>query len=514
MAEVSMQEKKGLFGRFLDFIEVAGNRLPHPSTLFAALALMVAVLSAVLAYFNVNVVFDTIKNGQIQKDSVVAVKSLLSAEGFRWILSTMIKNFTGFAPLGTVLVIGLGVGVADYSGLIGTSLKKLVLVTPKQAITAVLVFAGVMSNIASDVGYVILIPLGALIFMAFNRHPLAGIAASFAGVSGGFSANLLIGTLDPLLGGLTQEAGKMLNPDLSISPAANWYFMFVSTFLITILGTIITEKIIEPRLGKYEGNQSHEITDLSEAEKKGLKRAGLSLLIYIILLAITIVPANGILRGANGEILKSPFISNIVVLMTGVFLIPGVVYGMAVGKIKNDSDVANMMSKQMAHMGSYLTMAFFAGQFIAWFNYTNLATVLAVKGAALLKATGFSGTPLIVCFVLLCAFVNLFMGSASAKWGILAPVFVPMFALLGYSPEFTQLAYRIGDSTTNIISPLMSYMAMIIVYCQMYKEDFKMGSIVSLMLPYSIAFLLGWTVLLIGWMVVGAPIGPGVGIFM
>ncbi|MGL6099179.1 MAG: AbgT family transporter [Fusobacteriaceae bacterium] len=500
---------------FLDYVERTGNKLPHPTTLFAILCGLIALTSLVLAYFNVNVQFDAINRatGEIEKDQLITIKSLMTVSGLQWILKSAIKNFTGFAPLGTVLVCGFGIGIAEFSGLITASLKKIVVSTPKQLLTATVVFAGIMSNIASDVGYVVIVPLGAIVFMSFKRHPLAGLAAAFAGVSGGFSANLLVGTLDPLLGGITQEATKIITNGITISAAANWYFMAASTFLITAIGTYVTNKIVEPRLGKYEGEMT-SLEELTPVEKKGLKYAGVSIVVFLLVIASTILPENGILRSPTGGIMVSPFMDGLIVIMALSFAVPGIVYGKIVGTIKNDTDVAEMMAKQMRIMASYIAMTFTAAQFIAWFNYTNLATVLAVNGATFLKSTGFVGAPLFISFVVVSAFINLFMGSASAKWAILAPVFVPMFMTLGYTPEFTQLAYRIGDSTTNIISPLMTYFAMIVAFAQGYKKDMKIGTLISMMVPYSIAFLIGWTILLIIWMVFKLPIGPGIGMFM
>ncbi|KXZ39458.1 aminobenzoyl-glutamate transport protein [Alkalithermobacter thermoalcaliphilus JW-YL-7 = DSM 7308] len=510
--QLEQPTKKSLFGKFLDMIEKVGNALPHPVTLFFIFALAVVIISDIAARAGLSVQFDMIdrSTGEIKEATVGAV-SLLNPDGIRFIFSKAVSNFTGFAPLGTVLVAMLGVGVAEGTGLISALLRKVVLNTPKRAITAVVVFLGIMSNIASDAGYVVLVPLGAIIFLSFGRHPLAGLAAAFAGVSGGFSANLLIGTVDPLLGGLSTEAAKILDPNYSVAATANWYFMIVSTFVITIIGTWITEKVVEPRLGEYKGEEKVELKDLTAEEKKGLNASLISLLVYVAVIAALVVPSNGILRNPEtGEILEhSAFMDGIVPIIMGFFLIPGVAYGIASKTIKDDKDVANAMGKAMGTMGGYLVLSFVAAQFIAYFNYSNLGTILAVKGAELLENIGFTGLPLIIAFILVSAFINLFIGSASAKWAIMAPVFVPMFMRLGYTPEFTQVAYRIGDSTTNIISPLMSYFAVIVAFAQKYDKKTGIGTLISSMVPYSIAFLLGWTVLLIIWSVLGLPIGPG-----
>lgn len=498
------KNKQGLFNRFLNGIEVVGNKLPHPVTLFLIFALAVIVISEIAYRAGITVNF---YDAKYKTEKTIHAVSLMSAEGLRYMINTATKNFTGFAPLGTVLVAMLGVGVAEGTGLISAALKKLVLSTPKRLITAVVVFAGVMSNIASDAGYVVLVPLGAIVFLSFRRHPLAGLAAAFAGVSGGFSANLLLGTLDPLLTGITNEALNAGGIGGSILPTSNYYFMFVSTFLITILGTYVTEKIIEPRLGEYKGLVNVDDTmEVTKEEKRGLIAAGISILVFGILVALLTVPENAMLKvdGSLDEFTHYGLVPTIMLF----FLIPGLAYGIFAGTVKNDKDVVKFMSSSMATMGGYLVLSFFAAQFIKYFSYTNLGTILAVKGADFLKSIGFTGFPLIVAFIIVAGFINLFIGSASAKWGIMAPVFVPMMAKLGFTPEFTQLAYRIGDSTTNIISPLMSYFAVIVVFAQKYDEESGIGTLISTMLPYSIIFLLGWTLLLGVWYALGLPIGP------
>ncbi|GAB6086101.1 AbgT family transporter [Alkaliphilus crotonatoxidans] len=509
--KVSTSKKRGFFNRFLDVIEVVGNKLPHPVTLFVIFSLLVIAISAIAARAGLTVNFERINTatGETEMATVTAV-SLLTVAGIRDIFSKAVSNFTSFAPLGTVLVAMLGVGVAEGTGLVQAALRKLVLSTPKQLITAVVVFAGIMSNVASDAGYVVLVPLGALIFLSFKRHPLAGLAAAFAGVSGGFSANLIISTLDPLLGGISQQAAQMFSPGYTVEATANLYFMIVSTFVITLIGTFVTEKIVEPRLGSYQGDSEVDIEQISTAESKGLKWAGLSLLAFVIIILAMLIPSNGILRSEAGEILKdSAFMNGIVPIIAAAFLIPGVAYGIAAGTVKNDKDIAGFMGKAMSSMGGYLVLAFVASQFVSYFNWSNLGTILAVKGAEVLEATNMTGIPMLIGFILVSGFINLFIGSASAKWAIMAPVFVPMLMAVGYSPEFTQLAYRIGDSTTNIITPLMNYFAVIVAFAQKYDKKTGIGTLISVMLPYSLLFLLGWTILFVVWFMLGLPIGPG-----
>jgi aminobenzoyl-glutamate transport protein len=510
---VKSPKKSGFFGKFLNWVEKVGNKLPHPVSLFVILSVAVIIISHICAAFGVTATYEqVVKDGDAIKKTMVTVNaiSLLEPAGVRFMFVDAVKNFTGFPPLGTVLVAMLGVGAAEGTGLISALLRKMVLSTPKKLITAVVVFAGVMSNIASDAGYVVLVPLGAIVFLSFKRHPLAGLAAAFAGVSGGFSANLLIGSLDPLLAGISTASAGMVQPGYIVQPTSNMYFMMVSTVLITILGTLVTEKIVEPRLGQYKGNVKAELEEMTSAEKRGLKFALIAFIIFIVAILALVAPANGVLRDPQTHkiIGNTPFINSIVVIIALFFLVPGIAYGVGAGSVKNDKHVAHFMAKGMSTMGGYLVLAFVAAQFVAYFTYSKLGTILAVKGAEFLKAMNMSGLGLILGFILVSAFINLFIGSASAKWAIMAPVFVPMLMGVGISPEFTQVAYRIGDSTTNIISPLMSYFAIIVAFAEKYDEDTGIGTLISSMLPYSIVFLLGWTLLLIVWYFLKLPLGP------
>ena len=503
--------RRSLVTRFLSVVEGVGNALPNPATLFALFALSLIGLSWVFARLGATAVNP--KDG-----SLVEPINLLSREGLHWILEHTITNFTGFAPLGTVLVAMLGIGVAEKSGLIGTALRQLVHSAPRRLLTFVIVFAGVMSNMASDVGYVLLVPMGALIFMSVGRHPIAGLAAAFAGVSGGFSANLLLGTIDPLLAGISEEAARIIDPTYIVSPACNYYFMVVSTFLIAGVGTWVTEKIIVPRLGDYEGASATEdegLERLTPEEKKGLWWAFAVSMALLALVLVGLVPENGILRELEtGSVLHSPFMHGIVTfIFLGGFL-AGLAYGFATGVFKNDTDVVNGMKDGMASLALFMVLVFFAAQFVAYFKYTNLGLILAIKGAELLQASGLGPIPLMLAFVLLAALINLCMGSASAKWAFMAPVFIPMFMLLGFSPELVQGVYRIGDSTTNLISPMMSFFALIVAFVQRYDSKAGIGTVIATMLPYSIAFLLVWMVLLVIWLFFGLPLGPGAGLYL
>ncbi|WP_353892433.1 AbgT family transporter [Proteinivorax hydrogeniformans] len=499
-------EKKGFGNRFLDFVEKVGNKLPHPMMLFFILAALVLVFSLILSSLNVAVEHPV-------DGSKVEVINLLNADGIRDIFTKAVDNFVNFAPLGVVLVAMLGVGVAEKTGLIPAALKKLILGAPHKLVTVVVVLAGILSNVAADAGYVVVIPLGAIVFAAKGRHPIAGLAAAFAGVSGGFSANLVPSMLDPMLAGFTEDAivGSGLVDEYSVSATANLLFMMVSTFLITIVGTLVTEKIVEPRLGEYKGDYVEKFEPLTERENKGLKYSLIGIGIFVAGLLVMLVPESGILRGEDGAIITAitPFMNSMIPLIALMFLLPALFYGKVAGTIKSNHDVANYMGKSMADMGGYIALAFAASQFVSYFNWSQIGSVISISGANFLQWTGIDAwpIPLILAFILVCAIINIFIGSATAKWGIMAPVFVPMLYLLGTDPEVVQLAYRIGDSTTNIISPLLPYFAFIIAFAQKYDKNLGIGTLVSTMLPYSIAFTISWMILLTIWLLLGIPVG-------
>jgi aminobenzoyl-glutamate transport protein len=499
-----------ILSRFLSIVERGGNALPHPATLFALMAIGVIVVSGIAAQFDLSVTHPGTGNP-------VQPVSLLSLSGLHRIMTSLVTNFTSFAPLGTVLVAMLGIAVAEGSGLIGAALKLVVLSAPPRLLTVAIVFAGVMSNTGGEVGYVLLIPLAAITFHTVGRHPIAGLAAAFAGVSGGYSANLLLGTVDPLLAGLSQEAARIVQPGYVVNPSANYYFMVVSTFVIAALGTLVTERVVEPRLGRFIGpaHTDAAATTLSANERRGLRWAGGAALALTAVLLWGLVPDSGFLRDMQTRgVLTSPVLTGIVAVIFFAGLAVGLAFGIGAGTIRSDNDVVKAMGKSMETLGVYLVLVFFAAQFVAFFNWTNLGLIVAIKGAEALRSADLGTVPLIVAFVLVSAFINLFMGSASAKWAIMAPVFVPMFMLLGYTPEFTQAAYRIGDSTTNIISPMMTYFALIIAFMQRYQPAAGLGTLVATMLPYSVTFLVGWTLVLVVWIALGIPVGPGAGLYL
>lgn len=503
--------KPTLVSRFLSTIERLGNCLPNPATLFASFALAIILLSWLTSQLGLDAVNP--KDG-----SNVEPINLMSRHGLHWILENTVRNFTGFAPLGTVLVALLGIGVAEKSGLIGTVLRLLVHSAPPHLLTFVLVMAGVMSNMASDVGYVLLVPLGAIIFMSVGRHPIAGLAAAFAGVSGGFSANLLLGTIDPLVAGISQEAARIIDPEYTVTPACNYYFMVVSTFVVAAAGTWVTEKIVEPRLGVFQGDGmegGEGVAPLTRKEKNGLAWSLAVNLLFVAVILWGLIPSEGFLRDpVSGDVLHSPFMHGIVTVIFLGGLLAGIAYGIGAGTFRSDADVIAGMKQAMETMGLFMVLVFFAAQFVAYFKYTNLGMILAIKGAESLQASGLGPVPLMLSFLLLSATLNLLMGSASAKWAFMAPVFVPMFMLLGYSPELVQGVYRIGDSSTNIISPMMSFFALIVAFMQRYDRNAGMGTVIAVMLPYSVTFLIVWMLLLAAWLLTGLPMGPGGGLFI
>ncbi|RUO33416.1 AbgT family transporter [Aliidiomarina sanyensis] len=508
--------QRGWFTRFLDTVEWLGNLLPHPVSLFAIFCLLVIVASGIAGFFGVSVADP--RPATYGQD--IVVNSLMSGEGLRWIVSNLVTNFTSFPPLGVVLVAILGVGIAERSGMLEAMMRGMVMNASPRMVTVTIVFAGVVSNTASELGYVVLVPLAALIFHSLGRHPLAGLAAAFAGVSAGYSANLFIGTVDPLLSGFTTSAAQLIDPTYEVGPEMNWYFMFISTFLIAVLGWLVTEKIVEPKLGKYNPNDMDPDSDLDQnvsmeglkpEERKGLIAAGLTFLALIALLAITVVPEWGVLRDPEtGGVAGSPFLRGIVVFIFITFAIPGFVYGYVVRTMRNDRDVINAMAASMSSMGLYMVLVFFAAQFVAFFGWTNFGTVLAVNGANILQSINLTGPLVFVFFILMCAFVNLMLGSASAQWAVTAPIFVPMLMIIGYAPELVQAAYRIGDSVTNIITPMMSYFGLILAVAARYKKDIGIGTLISIMLPYTMVFFIGWVILFYVWVfALGMPVGPG-----
>ncbi|BBC41213.1 AbgT family transporter [Photobacterium damselae subsp. piscicida] len=492
--------------KFLNGIERVGNKIPDPALLFFWGLVLVWVLSAVLSQFDFGLVHPVTQQS-------VEIKNLLTGESMASFLANMVKNFTGFAPLGIVLVAMLGVGVAEASGFINTGLKKMLNVTPVKFLTPMLILVAIVSHTAADAGYVLVIPLGGIIFHAAGRHPLAGIAAAFAGVSGGFSANFIPSGIDPLLAGFTQEAARIMDPDYIVNPLANIIFTGLSSFVIVAIGWYITDKIIEPRLAKTaiddDAEEAPDMGSFTELESKAFSRAGWAMVAGIALLVAVLIPETSPLRSLSGEIaaFNAPVMQSIVPLIFILFVIPGIIYGKVAGTFKESQDVIKAMSTTMAGMAGFMVMVFFIAQFLVAFTQSNIGTLLALSGAKLLQEMNLPGQITIIGMILLTASVNLLVGSASAKWALIGPIMVPMLMAVGISPELTQAAYRVGDSVSNIISPMMVFFPLVVVYMQRYVKSSGIGTLASMMMPYSIAMLVGWTIFLLVYWAIGIPLG-------
>jgi len=425
----------------------------------------------------------------------------------------MVNTFVNFVPLGVVLVAMLGVGVSEHSGYINTGLKLLLSFTPKSLLTPMVIFVGIISHSAVDAGYVLVIPLGGIIFYAAGRHPLAGIAAAFAGVSGGFSANFVPSAIDPLLQGFTQAAAQIIDPSIEVNPLCNYYFTATSGVLVILVGWFLTDKVVEKHLAHDpvddDADAPPAMDNLTSEEKKAFWIATSTIVAGLLVLFFTAMPSDSPLRDANGNLdsFQAPIMQSIVPFIFIMFLLPGVVYGYMSGKFKSTKDIIDTMTKSMSGMSYYIVMAFFCALFIAAFGKSNIGALLALKGASFLKAMAFPGEVTIMGIIILTAFVNIFVGSASAKWALIGPIFVPMLMQVGISPELTQAAYRVGDSSSNIITPLMPYFPLVVVFCQKYVKKTGIGTLVSMMLPYSITFLILWTLYLVIYWVLGIPLG-------
>ncbi len=498
-----MNKKVSVLDRFLTVVERVGNALPAPAFMFAILALVVLLIS---------LVGNTMGWGGVNPSSgeVIEVRNLLSREGIHNILVTLTTNFTGFAPLGVVFVSILGVGLAEGSGLIRAGIVSILSRIGGSSVTFMVVMTGIVSNMASDIGYILVIPIGGVIFHSLGRNPIAGMAAAFAGVSGGYSANLLISSTDVLLSGISTTAAAIVDPEYVVEPLANYYFMFASTIVISFVGTLINDKIVEPRLGAYTGDVAVEpITALTAVEKRGLKAAGLVIFVWVALISWGLIPEDGFMRDIqSNSVLKSVVFRGFVSLLFMISASCGLAYGFVTKKYTKAKDVLDNLYRSISDMTPYFVLVFFASQFVSWFNSSNLGLVLAIKGVELIQTLNVGLIPMVLMTIFFSAAINLVVGSASAKWLLLAPILVPMFMMLGYSPELAQCAYRIGDSSTNIITPLMSYFPLIIIYFQKYKPDAGLGTIISATLPYSIAFLIAWSLFVIVWLFIGIPLGP------
>lgn len=555
----SKKEKQSRLQSCMGVIERVGNKLPSPALLFVYISVAVLILSAILGTFNV--VAETelgkfpINNllGQkpIEVLKVTAAGTAVSetySNGLSYIIGSVIQNFMGMTALGAILIIMLSIGVMEQSGYLSIGIQSIVKATPAKLVTPVVIFLGVMSNVASDAGYVVLIPLAALVYYTIGRNPMVGLAAGFAGVSGGFSANLLIGSFDALLIPFTQAAAETGDALVGTSFApmlkstSNMFFLMASTFIIVAIGTFIIDKIVEPGMEKYDKSEADVVEksgELTDQEKKAFKAANFSLLGVIAFIVLTVLPfdKNNVipivgdlstsvsltsispegtmaLKGVN-SFLDSIFFSGdmIMMLMFIVFLVPGLVYGFKSGTFKTKDDVIGAMVTSMKSMASIIVILFFVAQFLNFFNDSHLGILIASLGAKLVAQiptdNTFMAMMLMIAFIWFTAIINLFIAGGTSKYGLLAPIFIPILMSAGFSPAGVQLMYRIGDSSTNIISPLMSYMGVIVIFGQKYKKNFGIGNLMGMMLPISIGFLLAWTVFAVAWALLGAPIGPG-----
>lgn len=495
------------FSKFLSIIEKVGNKLPHPFILFFYLTVALVILSWILSLFKAAVIHPNTQE-------MVAVKSILSSEGIQFILSDTLKNFTGFAPLGLVLTIMLGIGLAEKVGLLEMLMKRAILSTPKKIITFAVFFIGILGNVASDAAFVVIPPLAALVFLSVGRHPIAGLAVGLASTGIGFTANILIAGTDALLSGISTEISQGINPDIIVTPLDNWFFMSVSTFVLAALGTLITEKYVEPRLGVYKGEQQTISKDISVEERRGLRNALISAIAFIAVIAVGMLVPNSPLLNEDGTILRSPFLSGIVPVLFLFFLVVGIAYGVGAKKIQSSADIPKLMTEAIGSLSGYIVLIFMIAQFVAYFNWSNIAIWFAVHSADLLTTLNMTNVFVIVLFVLLTAFLSLFIISGSALWSLVGPVFIPLFMVLGYHPAFIQLAYRIGESSTNMVTPLNPYFAIILSFMHVYDKKAGIGTLMSLMIPYTIAFLIVWIILMLIFALFGIPIGPGVSLHL
>jgi aminobenzoyl-glutamate transport protein len=497
----------------LKWIEQLGNKLPHPFWLFVWIIGLIILLSAVTAFMGISAV-------DPGTGEVVKPQNLISGWGLRRFLEEMVTNFAHFAPFGLVLVMLMGVSVAERSGLLTIILRTMAFAVPRKIVLPVIFIIGACGNIGSDAGVVIVPPIAALIFAQMGLHPIAGLIAGYAGATAGFTANFFIAGTDVLLAGISTEVVQQIDPSIEVSATANWYFMIVSTLLLGVGGAFVASRFTIPRtrgfaIGDGSIESYEEAPKLSATEKKALRYAGLATLIYMLIIAVLVIPANGPLRNqVTGGVVPSPFLRGLVPILFFFFAIPGYVYGKITGSIKKPDDLLHFMEQGMKDLSGYIVLMLVVAQFINLFSWSRLDTILAINGAEFLKATGLTGPLMFTMYMMLVAFLNIFIGSGSAKWAIFAPVFIPMLAQLGYSAAFIQLMYRVGDSITNAISPLYVYFPLLIGWVRKYDKNVGIGTILSLLVPYAVILFIMWVVLLFIWFWLDLPIGVGEGIFV
>lgn len=494
-------------GSFLKWLEWVGNKLPNPAILFLIFFMVLALCSYVLQLAGVTAV-------NLKTNEIIHIRSLISAEGLDWLLTNLIKNYINFPPLGMIIVLTFGLGVASETGLLQTLIHHSMHNIPRKYVTLAVVFISLMSHIASDAAIVIMPPLAAMLFYSMGRHPLVGFACSLAAIYSGFTANILIVTTDVLLSGITTQAIRTIDATMTVTPIDNWYFMSFAVFYLTAVTTFITEKFVEPRMGVYDPAHAQEnltIPDVSPEEKKALRHTLIAAVLYLAVVFLMAFPDNGLLRNSQTHsLLGSPLLRGVIPLLCGFLLTVGLTYGVSIRKIKNADDMIHCMTNAVKGLSGFLVMAFFIAQFIAAFAWTNMSTMIAMKGALFLKDVGMTGLPALICFMLFGQLLGLFTSSGSAVWALLSTVFVPMFMLLGYHPAFIQAAFRAGDGALNTVALVNPFLPLFLEIIRRYKKDSGIGTYLSLMMPYAMAFLVMWYALFIFWYLTGWPVGPGI----
>lgn len=495
-------KKKGFINRSLDIIEKSGNKLPDPVVIFISLCLIILFASFVTGKTGVSA-----KNPADGK--VIEAVNLLTPEGIAKIISEAVNNFATFPPLGLVLVVMIGVGVAEKTGYFETLMKYTIEKTPRKIIVPMIILVGILGNAAGDAAPIVLPPIAAMVFIKLGYHPVAGLVMAYASALGGYSASLMIGMSDALIVSFTEPAAKLVDDSVTVNAVMNYYFLCVSTVVLLIAAWFVTVKITIPRFGAYKSDVHTAAEDVTPTERKAMIYANIALLIAMVIVTLLAVPENGLLRNAKtGSLIQdSPLMNGIVPIITVLFFVPGLVYGFVAGTMRSTKKFAEMLGDAMSTMGPFIVIVFFAAQMLAYFKWSNLGTIIAIKGAEALQ--GQNGVILILGVLALSAFINMLIGSASAKWAIMAPILVPMLMLLGFHPAFTQVIYRVGDSITNPITPMMPYLPLLLSYAQRYVKDIGLGTLIAALMPFSVAFGIFWTILLIVWYLTGLPVGPG-----
>lgn len=509
--------KKSFTFRMLDRIEAAGNKLPPPTIIFFCLAIGVVVLSLLGNMLGWSATGEVLNSATGTTEQITyTVFNLLSADGIRYMLNNAMSIFITFPTIGPTIIIMFGIGLAQESGYLETLVRSSVAVTPEKLVTPFIIFIGLMTSIADNAGFLILVPLAAMIYKASGKHPIAGIAMAFAGVSAGIVSHLIIGNIDVIITGLTQAAVASVNPDYEVTQVANIYFLVASCAITILVVTLVDKKMISPRLGAYDasigdGSDPVEKKEISSKMKQAMKAANIILLVLIVGLVALCIPQNSIMRNPEtGDLIAgSTLMGAIVPILTIIISIPSIVYGYRSGTFKDSRDVVDALTKGMASISNFMVTMFFAAQFIEYFGKSNMGRILSLSGAAFLKTLNMPPIILVILFILICCLCNILMCSASAKWAIFAPVFVPMLMQLNISPELTQLAYRIGDGSTNIISPAFPFLAFMLATMKKYDKNSGFGTLISCMMPYAVATLVAWIIMLAIWMMIDLPLGPG-----